>query len=351
MGAVVKLEHTHLYAGKWRWIPPPWARNLGAVAETLTEDTELSDEAITRSRRLTRWWTDLREEKATLVERGSVVWLIQEYQRSAWYRELGRRTIEEVGHALTIIEQALGDMPVAKIERKHIRKFHNGAITKWSRHKANRLVKWLRRLLNYAIELGELTDNPALNMGLRHNRPRRIRWTSNEVEAIKSAALKIDHRPLALTVQLGYDTSQRLGDIQALRWNQFDGEGLTFLQGKTGAEVWVPLSTESLRMLAETPRTGVQIIVSNRTGRPYTDRLALNRAFRKAKQVAGIRSELQFRDLRRTAASEVIAGGGRAEPITGHRPGSNALRVYEVPDRQAARESQAARQKREQKSK
>ncbi|NQV46172.1 MAG: hypothetical protein HQ504_00160, partial [Rhodospirillaceae bacterium] len=52
-------------------------------------------------------------------------------------------------------------------------------------------------------------------------------------------------------------------------------------------------------------------------------------------EAAGIRAEVDFRDQRRTAASEALAAEGRAEPITGHKPGSSVLKTYEMPSKKS----------------
>jgi integrase len=68
-----------------------------------------------------------------------------------------------------------------------------------------------------------------------------------------------------------------------------------------------------------------------------------SKRFRVIAEAAGLPGELQFRDLRRTAATEISAGGGRSEAVTGHVPGSPMLRVYEMPTKDAARVSQSTR--------
>ncbi len=203
----------------------------------------------------------------------------------------------------------------------------------------------LRRLLNYSIEVGLRDVNPAAKMNLRHAPPRRVTWTNDEVQAFKAKAIEMGHPAWALAVQLGYDTAQRLSDVLAATWNDIDGDGMTFRQTKTGATVWVPLSPDTLTMLAETERRAVQIITGDVQGLPIRNRSYFARVFREIRDAAGLRAELTFRDLRRTAASEVLAGGGRAEPLTGHRPGSPVLRVYEMPSREASRSAQAARRR------
>ncbi len=67
-------------------------------------------------------------------------------------------------------------------------------------------------------------------------------WAPHEVEAVIDMAIKggvassgniIPKRPsIALAVMIAYDTSLPQQDILDLRWDQFDGEGVTVTQKK-----------------------------------------------------------------------------------------------------------------------
>ena len=153
----------------------------------------------------------------------------------------------------------------------------------------------------------------------------------------------MDRGNWALAVQLGYDTSQRLGDILGLTWHDFDGQGFTVKQDKTGVEIFCHLSKESLRMLTETERRAIQIIVGDVQGKPIGHRSFFGKVYREIRNAAGLRRELQFRDLRRTAATEASAAGANVEHITGHRPGSPIIKNYVVPNKDAARRAQDMR--------
>jgi len=248
---------------------------------------------------------------------------------------------DRIDRHIAIIVSALGKVPAGAISRRHARKFHNKLAEAKGRSNANRSIKWLRRLMSYAVELGLCEHNPAAKMNLKASKPRRVRWTVEEIELFKATAIAMGRRAWALAVQLAYDTSQRQADILALQWHAFDGEGLAFRQDKTDAEVWVPLSPVSLQMLAETEKRAVQIIASK--GKPIGDRNFFGNVFRQIRDEAGIRSEVQFGDLRRTAATEVSSGGGNLEHITGHRAGSVAIRAYVVPNKDASRQAQSVR--------
>ena len=283
-------------------------RRAGIHSEPL--DRNLA-KAIERAQYLNAQWDAEKIGKPSNPSRqGTVEWLAKEFEKSDWYRVLGERTMDEADRHIKVVTSALGRVAVAAITRRHCRKFHNKLAAAKSRANANKSVKWLRRLMSYAVEIGLRETNPAASMQLRSNPPRRVRWTPPEIEAFKTTAIKAGRRSWALAVQLGYDSSQRLGDILSLTWHQFDGEGLIFRQAKTGEEVWISLSPESLRMLAETDKRAVQIIVGDVQGKPIGHRSFFGKIFREIRDKAGIRGELSFHDLRRTAATEISSGGG-----------------------------------------
>lgn len=352
------MKHVHQLRGKWRWIPPPWARALGAVSEQLTDDATLTDAAIARAAALTAWYAEARDEardrgrRATPAPaRGTLAWLIADYRASSWYGRLRPGTRAEAEAALALLEDVLGPAPVVDIGRRHVRAAVEAIAARRGDDAAVRAAKYLRRVFAWAIELELRADNPASRLGLARAAPRRQTWTARQVIAVARAALGQGRPSIALAVRLAYDTAARPIDLRLATWQQFDGEGVTIratkTAGTTGTEVWVPVTAGTRRLLdahrARRP-DAVQILVDDRTGAPYARREAFAKHLRAAMAAAGV-TGLQLRDLRRTAATEVLAGGGRAEPITGHAPGSPALRVYEVPNRTAARTAQAARKR------
>ena len=320
----------------------PAMRRDGIFSEPLGRDRVA---ALTRADYLNTQWDAARSGISSnpLCE-GSISWLIREYENSDWYAVLRPRTKEEVDQFTAIIAASpLGKAHVAQVTRRHCRQFHSKLLEDRGRSHANKAIKWLRRLMEFAVDLDLRDTNPASRMQLRHGKPRRVVWKPEEVEAFKAQAVKMDRRNWALAVQLAYDTAQRLGDILGFTWHEFDGEGFTVKQDKTGVEIFCPLSPESLRMLAETERRAIQIIVGDVQGKPIGHRSFFGKIYREIRDAAGLRRELQFRDLRRTAATEASAAGANVEHITGHRPGSPIIKNYVVPNREAARLAQEMR--------
>ena len=240
---------------------------------------------------------------------GTVKWLACEYKKSGWFTELAPRTREEGDRHITRIVDALGKVHVATLRRRHIRRFHEKLKAARSTIQANEALKWLRRMLSYAVEIELRTDNPALRMELHHAPPRKVCWTPEQIELFKATAIELNRRAWALTVQLGYDTSADLSDILKWTWHDFDGEGITYTRSKTGVDLWAPLTPEGLKMLAETERRAVQIILGDVQHKPISHRSFFGRIFREIRTAADLPNNLRFRDIRRTVITEVNRPG------------------------------------------
>jgi len=344
MGPVIRLKHTHLIRGRWRWIPPKWMRAKGAVGEYLTPDDKLTDKAFMRSKQLTDGY-EAEFIEVSRTHHGSLKWAIDDYEKSDWYNKLEKSTKNQEWDPLLkfLRDTPIANIHVTRIKRKQVRELYDGCINRGlSRDKANRVIKVLRRVLFWCIELGLIEVNPATKMNLKKNPPRRVLWTGEEVRLIIKTAIAMNEHGIALATAIGYDTSQRLSDILKVNRKRFSGGALKFHQSKTGKDVIIPLRQQSIDLINQMTHASVTII-ADRDGQPYRDRKAFNNAFRAVKAASGITRDLTFRDLRRTVASEILAGGGRSEPITGHEPGSPVLRVYEVPSLSAAKTAQALR--------
>ena len=93
----------------------------------------------------------------------------------------------------------------------------------------------------------------------------------------------------------------------------------------------------------ETKRVAVQIITGDHQRKPIGNRSFFGKIYREIRAKADMRTELRFRDLRRTAITEAESEGVPSEPLSGHRPGSPVKKHYVVFDKDAARRTQQAR--------
>jgi integrase len=311
---------------------------LGAVLHT----------AVARAEELNAEWDAIRKGEDFVSGVITIDRLITMYEQSSWYRELAPKTILEVDQATALIRSAFGKYPVKALRRPHILEFHDKLYNARSLPLANKAVRWLRRVLQFAVDREIRPDNPALRLRLAHLPPRQQRWTPEQVQAVIDKAIEMELHGWARGIAIAYDTSQRLSDVLSATWAHYDGEGITFHQAKVArkkpVEIWVSLWPDTIQMLAGVNRTAVTIVTGER-GRPITQQAYFGRRFREICRAAGVSDDLQFRDLRRTAATEVSAGGGRVESLTGHVEGSPMAKVYVMKTKEAARSAQAARQR------
>lgn len=343
-GKRIKVPYMDRVGDSFYWQPRPAMREAGFRPEALGKDPI---KAAARAQALNAEWAAIKNAgpDGPAHAEGTFGWLCDQYERSSWYRDLAPRTRETYDMGLRALARTpLAKSKVAAITRGDIRRHMDRVRETKSEEYLRKFVKVLRRVLAYGIELELITVNPAAKLGIKANKPRRQRWRPEHINAFVNAAIEAGHPGWALAVMLAYDTTQRLSDILKIQHGHFDGEGVTVTQGKTEKEVWCPLAPETIALYGRIERRAITMVYGT-SGRPITNRVHFNRVFRKIGEAVDLPPDLQFRDLRRTGISEVLAGGGRGEPISGHAQGSLAIRVYEVADKEAARSSMAARKK------
>jgi integrase len=357
-----KVKSLYQRGGNWYFEPSKAMRRVGFSGKAFGNDYNVARDYVLEQ---LETWDKIKagREGVEVVEGGSVDWLIDRFQKDpTWYKAKAPRTREEMDFVFNIVSKYFGPTPVKAMQRPLARGLYNKVRVDSSVHKARKVMKWFRRLMKYAVELGIRDDNPSSEMELEAPVGRSQRWQPDQVEAVIACALKggvaksgnkIPPRPsVALATLIAYETSLPQADILALNWGQFDGQGLTVMQKKKrgGRELWIPLSDRLIKMLntAKDAKVSTHIIVSEETGRPYVDapgrktdssRNVFSRMFRRFKERAGVEG-LTFQDLRRTALTELgETGSTNAEIVSysGHAVNSRVLDVYVKPDKQAAK--------------
>ncbi len=338
----IKVRHLVVRNGAFYFQATLVMRQAGMCSEPLGKDFA---KAIARAETLNAMWDRVRVGEPHKDAPGTVVWLIKQYENHRWYRRLSKKGKQEADTAIKDIRDALGPAHIETITPDVVDEFVDALQQERSDDVARRRLKYLRRMLNLPAAKRIIgTANPASGVEVTPYRPRRQVWTSEQVDRILLSATDNCMHGLALALQLCYDTAQRPGDILNTTWADLTGEWLTIRQGKTGQQVDCPLDARTLAMLAATERRSTQIVTAP-SGKPYVTYSYFAKHFREMRAVAGLPTDLRVQDLRRTAATEVSAGGGLVHPVLGHKPNSPATRVYELPNRAAVKVAQDARRK------
>ena len=251
------------------------------------------------------------------LAKDSVAATIAAYRASPRFRRLRTRTKASYDCFLDDLLQTVGDRSITNLPRSFVLQ-KQAAIARDHPRQADLFVAVARRLLGFAMDMGLREDNPALRIEAAYKRGAGYRpWRSEETQALLAAA---PPPPIRLGMMLGLMTGQRLGDVVSMRWSQVSEDGIEIKQAKTGAEVFIPLTSQLRKALNETKKSSV-FVLANKRGLPYTAS-GFSHQFAKAVKKAGLGgSGLVFHGLRKTS-TVILAEAGLSneviKAITGH---------------------------------
>ena len=197
----------------------------------------------------------------------------------------------------------------------------------------NNRVKAIRGLFAWHLEGKDDGVNPCAGLRkIKSTNPDGFHaWTLKEV-----AAYEAQHA-IGTTARLAFDlalyTSQRRSDVVKLgppHVTMDDGIAwLRFRQGKTGAEVQIPIIEPLAESIAARPAAEAKVFLVTSFGKPFTAN-GIGNAFRAWCDEAGLK-HCSMHGLRKATASRLaelgVAEGGIAA-ITGHAEGSKSLAIY-----------------------
>jgi hypothetical protein len=260
------------------------------------------------------------------VKAGTISALIDAYLGSTAYEELGTETRSDYRRHLAKLRIAdvngrkLGDFSPEALRPAHAdalyeiwRRRHGDTVGGYVCRVARRLWHWgHRRGLTPSV-------NPWAKMELKTPPPRRQRWAPAQVEALVTTADSFHRRSVALAVLLAYWLGHRRGAVLSLTWEEIAaGHKET---RKTGAIVpldpWIyPDLAVRLEEIPAERRTG-PIVLNEATGRPWRMD-TFSKLVRELMRAAGLPKDIQFRDLRATAMTELNDAGASIMETRAH---------------------------------
>lgn len=319
------------------WQPTPVLIAAGFDPVRLpNEKSAAVQEAERHNAKLDAWYRG--ETPRTGHMEGTLAAIDDEFQAHRTFRSLAERTQADFARNIKPAIEWAGDLHISQIERRPILQWVEDQIATRGPANARNAAAALRRLFAYARDAGWIETTPADKLRLPTPAPRRRVWTLAERNAFVAAALTNGHPSMGLAVMLGWCLGQRPADLRTLAWSAYDGSAVSLRQNKTGSRVWVPALPDLRRLLDAAPRTAIQIVVSEQTGRPYQES-AFQHEFARIRDKANLPADLQYRDLRRTLATALGAAGcseDQIRSITGHKT-REILTTYVVPDTGFAR--------------
>jgi integrase len=244
---------------------------------------------------------------------GSVGWLVERYLTSPGFSRLSPVSQKNYRGYLDRIRNAYANVQWTKITRRFVIELRDKNAD--SPATANYFLAMLSILGEVAIDNEIRTDNPANGVDRLKAGPGWLPWADNELQHFERNAIGA---PLT-AFMLALYTGQRRGDILKMTWAAIRDGGILIKQGKTGAELWIPLHPRLNSYLDTLPRKSLYI-VSRQDGAPYTGS-GFQTVFARELDRLDLKGKT-FHGLRANAAGKLAEAGctdGQIMAITGHK--------------------------------
>lgn len=325
------LEERKLKGGVTYVYNPPRDAKEAKVLEvqTLGQDAKAAKaQAEKLNLKLDKWrrgeLTEAKEPKDTSprMEKGTFGWLVSEFYTSLEFRSRKKSTQSHYRVILKYVLQyvydgyLMKDLPLEKLTKRVAKTMYMDLQEQRGPRLAVMGIAIARRAWNVAIANDQTNlINPFAFVPMEIPAPREVVWTYEEMEVFIKAAQERDHASVALAMMLCFELIQRPGDMIRLPWSHYNGREVFVHQSKRGAKVWVPVSPELKAMLDATPKRGIQIVINEKTGQPYSCARRLATAAKLIRRAVGLDETLQIRDLRRTGATEAGDAGATDDEL------------------------------------
>jgi integrase len=197
-----------------------------------------------------------------------------------------------------------GERDIREIKRADVLEIMDAAIERGAHYQANRILAYVRRLLNWCVERAIIDVSPINGLKAPTKEVSRERVLSDDEIKALLRSCRNDVYPFRQYVPLLLATAQRRGELAEMRWSEVDLEAKQWVipaeRSKNGKAHVVPLSSFAIARLKEVPRfTDCDYVFTTTRRSPIS---GFSKALRRLWEATGS-SDWRFHDLRRTAAS------------------------------------------------
>jgi integrase len=321
-----KPRYTQRRRGRWYWEPPLRLRKSHQLEVKALGADQVA--AWAYARKLNKELAGLDPDAAPP---GTVTWLFEQFFAGERFKSLAAGTqrdyrwIARTLGTVPVGNQTLGRLQARAIRPRHADSIYAALLKEKGHSAAHYACRVARRVWKWAgrRELVEQNANPWSDMELKSIPQRHQRWTAEQVRAVVAKSAEEKAGSIGLAVLLAYWFGHRQADVLGLTWAALDAEDRE--TAKTGARVPMVVSAypelaevvQIERLRQEAGSKSDHIVVCEATGRRW-NRYNFTHEFRRIATLAGIPTDLQFRDLRATAATELADGGASVIEMSTH---------------------------------
>lgn len=192
--------------------------------------------------------------------------LLRLYLGSPLYMKLSPSSKRNYRLILEKFCEKYGDWPVSRFLRQHA----SAILAKLSDtpEAANTLMKRLRLLLNFAVDIGMIPSNPMAGMkGYKSDSEGYHDWTEEEIAQFMARHPLGTKAHLALMLMLC--TGQRKSDAVRMGWGDVANGMIRVRQQKTGTPLMIPILPALQAALADQPKDAPTFLLTE-YGRPFS---------------------------------------------------------------------------------
>jgi len=325
--------HVKLVKGRWYWDPPDRLRASHNLKTHALGADQASAWALART--LNRDHLRLSADAPAV---GTVAWMLESFLGSERASTLAASTQRDyrwltrsVLCPLKVGNRTLGQMPAQAVRPRHADGIHSALLAEKGPASAHYACRFARRVWKWAARRELVDSNPWSAMELAGLEARTLVLTPDQVAAVVSAAESRKRPSIGVATLLAYWLGHREADVLGLTWTALDAERVGTRKTKASLPVSIG-AYPALATVLEAARASAQaeadaadpkrippahVVINERTGRPYTAS-TFQHLWREIATAAGLPSELQFRDLRATAMTELSDSGADIISMSTH---------------------------------
>ncbi|MCC5963785.1 MAG: tyrosine-type recombinase/integrase [Rhodobacteraceae bacterium] len=265
----------------------------------------------------------------TFMSRNTISGLVEAYFRSPNYKNLAESTRRTYRAQFEKFREAYGDNPVVGFRRRHAKRILEDMADR--PEAANSLLKRLKVLMAYAVEMELIESNPLVGLrGFKSRGEGFHTWTEDEIAAFETHHRIGSKARLAMTLMLC--TGQRRSDAVRMGWQHVNGNLIFVRQQKTNTSLQIPLHPDLEAVLAHTPKTNLTFLLTE-YGKPFSP-AGFGNWMRKMCDAAGLPA-CTSHGLRKACARRLAEAGcsnQEIKAITGHATEAEVARYTKAAD-------------------
>jgi integrase len=251
--------------------------------------------------------------------------VIEKWLASDGFTSKSNNTKRQYRRVVDQIKEMCGRALIVDLREEHVREIRSRFLP--ATFTADEAVMLLSTLWTFAKEhlAMKLGPNPTTDISKLHRQAwSHEPWPDQVIEKFEAEARPKPNAQIALLLLLY--TGQRVGDVAAMRWDQYDGKGIAVRQEKTDALLWIPCHSRLKAALDQAERKSEYILTTQQ--RSGYSAGSLGNMIQEATAQVGAK-EYTAHGLRKNAAialAEADCTVQQIMAITGHKTWKEAMR-------------------------